>query len=187
MKRLFLSLAVLLSLTAFADQAHAQFGPGFVSTTINLRAGPGQNYPAFVRIGAHQPVQVYGCLDGYNWCDVGYGGTRGWVHSRYLVLQQYNEPVISYGPQVGVPIIIFNQDTYWDRYYRDRPFYRSWYAAHPRPVVIERREVIHDRPVVVRRDHIVHEGEDARGYDHHDNGNHYGWEHGERSQGRYRR
>ena len=50
---------------------------------------------------------------------------RGWVAGNELAYfyQQRYVPVVEYGPRIGLPIVVFSFDTYWDRYYRGRPFY----------------------------------------------------------------
>ncbi|GLK83458.1 SH3 domain-containing protein [Ancylobacter defluvii] len=125
MKRLLAALGGLIALTGVAS---AQTG-GFVTTNVNLRAGPGTDYPAVVVLGTGTPLTIFGCLDSYSWCDVDWRGYRGWVAAAYLEYDYRGRRVEfpSYAPMIGVPIIGFSVDNYWGRYYRDRPWYGDRY------------------------------------------------------------
>lgn len=105
-------------------QAMAQY-EAYTRVDLNLRVGPAMDYGVIDVIPYDDPVNVLGCLDGINWCDVEWYGLRGWVAASYLV-----QPGTSvYLPQVyttiGLPIISFSFNTYHDRHYRDRPWYRE--------------------------------------------------------------
>ena len=130
-------LAPLLGvfLLAFSFAASAQ--DAFTTQTVNVRAGPDTSYPAVAVLGTGAPVHVMGCLDDWSWCDVIFGDNRGWVYSPYLsyVYQGYRVPFYSYAPAFGIPIISFSVGSYWDRYYRGRPWYgRRDYWEHRQPV-----------------------------------------------------
>lgn len=125
MKRL---LAAVGGLIALAGAASAQT-PGYVTTNVNLRAGPDTSYPAVAVLGAGSPLDIFGCLDAYTWCDVDWQGYRGWVAAQYLQYDYRGRRVglPDYAPMIGVPIIGFSVDNYWGRYYRDRPWYGDRY------------------------------------------------------------
>lgn len=109
-----------------------------VTTDLNIRTGPGVNYQDFGTIPAGGHVTVYGCANGYNWCDVGWSGTRGWVSSNFLAYRQggYDGSIGSIGISIGVPVIGFDPYVYHDRYYTRSPWYNERYI---------RREIRQDR------------------------------------------
>jgi uncharacterized protein YraI len=77
------------------------------------------------RIPDDARVNVHGCIRAYAWCDVSWRDARGWVQGSdlaYFYEQRY-VPIVEYGPRIGLPIIVFSVDTYWNRYYRSRPWY----------------------------------------------------------------
>ena len=116
--------ALLAPLQAFAD-------PGYATTAVNLRAGPGTGYPAIVVVPRHASVNILGCLNGYSWCDVSWGAYRGWIAGDYLRARPHGRvtPLHRSPP----PVTTFNFNTYWDMLYRDRPFYRDrdrWRNGH---------------------------------------------------------
>jgi uncharacterized protein YraI len=123
----FLALAtaagVLLSATAWAQQA-------YTTRTANVRAGPDTDFPVVAQLAPGTPVYVDGCLSDYLWCDIDFGAGRGWINTR--ALQSYYGsrvvPLYGYGATLGLPIVTFSLFNYWDRYYRDRP----WYHDRPR-------------------------------------------------------
>ena len=87
-----------------------------------MRAGPDTSYPQVAFLGRGLQVDVVGCVEGWQWCDVVAGPNRGWVYAGYLSYSYYNQPtVISYGgPMLGIPLVSFSIGNYWDRYYRGR-------------------------------------------------------------------
>ena len=98
----------------------------------NMRAGPDTSYPPVTYVGPGMKVDVVGCVEGWQWCDVVAGPNRGWVYSGYLSYSYYDRPTLisSGGPTLGIPLISFSIGPYWDTYYRGRPFWNNrahWY------------------------------------------------------------
>ncbi len=127
MKRVLAGAAFLL--LALGGSAFAQ-QRGFVTTDVNLRAGPSTAYPVVVVLEGGTPLGIYGCLDDYSWCDVNWRGSRGWIAARYLEYDDGGRRVdfVPYAPSVGVPVVAFSFGDYWGRYYRGR----SWYSTYDR-------------------------------------------------------
>ena len=126
LKYAFFSIAALLSLKGYSKPSAAY--SGYSSVAVNLRAGPGREYPVVARITGGAEVNIMGCVGGWTWCDVAWGGTRGWVSGRYL-RDEDETGIVDYGPQVGIPIVTFQFGPYWDHYYRGRPFYGHWHGG----------------------------------------------------------
>jgi uncharacterized protein YraI len=112
------SLAVPSVAAAFA---------GFSTANVHLRAGPGIGYPSVTVIPYGAPLEIFGCLPDWSWCDCAWGGGRGWVSGSYLQAMYQAQPVYlpTYAPRIGVPVISFEFVTYWDRHYHGRPWYRD--------------------------------------------------------------
>ncbi len=89
------------------------------TTTVNIRGGPGTNYEVIGSVPGGDVVTVISCNSGYGWCDIDYGGQRGYVAGRYLTYATqgayYGRPFPSVGVYVGVPL-------FWNNY----PVYRPW-------------------------------------------------------------
>ncbi len=154
MKRLgwFVMAAVLLALPLAAQAAD-----GYVTGNVNLRAGPDVEYPLITTIPAGTRVAVQGCVQGWEWCDVIAYGNRGWVAGNFIQYDYQDQRVLlpAYGARIGIPIVSFVIGTYWDSYYRHRPFYRqrqTWYRRpvphRPPPRPIARPPVHRPRPPV---------------------------------------
>lgn len=111
--------ALVLPAAAMAAQ------PAFTTTDVNLRAGPGTDYPVVDTIPGGARLRIQGCIAGYNWCSVAWRGEYGWAQGDYLAaLYRGNRVVvIDEGPEIGLPIIGFDIGTYWGRHYRHRGFY----------------------------------------------------------------
>ncbi|TCU26250.1 SH3 domain-containing protein [Rhizobium laguerreae] len=126
MKNLFVKIAAA-GLRMLAP-AIAEAAEGYSTANVNMRAGPSTRYPAVAVIPAGSSIEIRGCLSDVNWCDVEFYGGRGWVSGQY-VQALYQQRRVYVGPQyyrpLGIPMIRFSVDNYWDRYYRNRDFYRE--------------------------------------------------------------
>jgi uncharacterized protein YraI len=92
---------------------------------VNMRAGPGTRFPVVTTIPQNRNVNVIGCDQNLDWCDVEWRGNRGWVFADYLTVsdQRRSGPLAEIGRLLSVPFAAFNPDNYWDQHYRDRPWY----------------------------------------------------------------
>src|SRR5216110_1136732 len=125
---LFIAAAVLLMPTA------ALAAPGIVTTTVSLRAGPGEGFPTVDRIPGGDRVNIHGCLRGTAWCDVSWSDDRGWVSSQYLEYLYRNRYVYlpDYVDEIDVPVVSFALTSYWSSYYAGRPWYqrRAYWSGY---------------------------------------------------------
>jgi len=128
---------LFLASLALAAPTLAQAAAGFVTGNVNLRAGPDSEYPAITVVPMGTSVDIQGCTEGWEWCDVITMGARGWVAGTYIQYQYQNQPVVvqEYGANIGIPIVTFVIGTYWDSYYRNRPFYRQRNVWYHRPII----------------------------------------------------
>jgi uncharacterized protein YraI len=142
-----LAVAIVLPGSALAASI------AYTTSDLNIRTGPSAAYQRFRTIPAGGQVTVYGCLSGYNWCDVSWAGERGWVSGTYLAYggsRYARRPIPSIGLSIGLPVITFSPEVYHRRHYVGRSWYRDRYLGpHRRP--FDRRD---HRDV--RRDH--HDG-----------------------------
>ena len=137
MKRLNFGLvAVVAGLVVAPNLASAL--SAITTESTNLRAGPAFDFPVVDRIPSDVRVNVNGCVRGYRWCDVSWRDARGWMQGDELAYldQGRRVAIVEYGPRIGFPIIAYSVDTYWDRYYRGRPWYGE--RARWRSVWLER-------------------------------------------------
>src|ERR1700730_2525469 len=100
-KLLTFGLASVLLVVPFAASAQE----AYTTRSVNVRAGPDTSYPVVGSLGAGAPVEVFGCIDDWSWCDVGFGYDRGWVYAPYLnyVYQGRRVPFYTYAPTFGIP------------------------------------------------------------------------------------
>jgi uncharacterized protein YraI len=122
-------LFLMLPIPAFAQIA-------FTTQPVNIRAGPDRAFPLVSWLPGGASVNVVGCIDGWRWCDVIAGRSRGWVYARFLSFSFQNQmvPVMTGGARLGLPLITFSVGPYWDRHFRGRPWYSSrsqWMGWHP--------------------------------------------------------
>jgi uncharacterized protein YraI len=118
------ALTGVLALVA-PDPGFAARPNGYPVTTVNLRAGPGTDYPVIVTVPSRAPITILGCLPDYAWCDSVFDGNRGWMRSIYLsgFYQGNYYSLREYAPRLGYRVVSFDIDGYWDSNYRQRPFY----------------------------------------------------------------
>jgi len=106
--------------TALADNA-------LTTESADLYAGPDDAYPIVAQLDSNMPIQVMGCLDDWSWCDVVAEGTRGWMYAPDITYAYEGGyvPLYTYAPSLGIAVVPFSVDLYWDRYYHGRPWYRE--------------------------------------------------------------
>jgi uncharacterized protein YraI len=125
-----IAAALLLPLSAWAQFA-------VTTQAVNVRAGPDRGFPLVTWLPAGTAVNVWGCIQGWRWCDVGTGFNRGWVYARFLSMTHRNQPtvIINGGPWLGVPIVSFSVGSYWGLHYQNRPWWdqRNDWARQPHP------------------------------------------------------
>jgi uncharacterized protein YraI len=129
MIRPILGLAIAVAGVAVAPQLALAL-PAVTTEPTNLRAGPAFDFPVVDRIPADARVNVLGCVRGFRWCDVSWRDARGWVPGNELAYLDGGRRVtiVDYGPRIGLPVVFFSFDTYWDRHYRGR----TWYGERAR-------------------------------------------------------
>lgn len=131
------TLALAAAVLPVAAEAH----PAYVTDPVPLHAGPGPDYPQVSLLLAGTEIEVTGCLQGHQWCDViTPHGLRGWVWSGTLSVWWSGEPLplIQYGPSFGIPVVSFIIGDYWFHHYRDRPWYGDRHHWRPAPPAIHR-------------------------------------------------
>ena len=79
---------------AMTWSAAAAAAPGVATGNVNMRTGPGTNYSTITTIPAGAPVEVLQCT---SWCELVYGGTRGWASANYI------DAAVAYAPRVVAP------------------------------------------------------------------------------------
>lgn len=134
-------LPIVVAGASLAVAAAAEAQQAYVSARTNLRAGPDRGYPAVAWLGSGTSVYVHGCVRGYYWCDVSSGPVRGWANARHLqyYYQSHRVPIYGVGARYGLPVVGFAVGSYWDSYYRDRPWYGDrhrwdgWRPGHAVP------------------------------------------------------
>ena len=126
--RPFSNLLLALVVAVLATPAAAQEEPnGYPITDVNLRAGPGTEYPVLVTVPTDAPITILGCLEDYTWCDTIFEENRGWMSSIYLAGYYDGEYYLlsDYAPDLGYQAVTFDRAAYWDSYYQDQPFYND--------------------------------------------------------------
>lgn len=126
-----LSLLALIGLSSSSQAEEA-----YTVRSGLMRAGPDYDYPEIRRISRDRIIDVFGCTRDFEWCDVEYDGDRGWFPADNIEFdyEGRREALIDVAPLLGLMILEFSIDDYWDRYYYDRPWYRhrdDWHDRHP--------------------------------------------------------
>jgi uncharacterized protein YraI len=87
------SLAALLGAAVVTTPALAVVMAFSPTGNLNVRSGPGFQYPVVNKIAANVPVEITGCVSDYSWCGVALpGGVTGWASAPYLVTKATGQP-----------------------------------------------------------------------------------------------
>jgi uncharacterized protein YraI len=98
----------LALLTAAIAAPAAAATIGTATTALNIRSGPGPQFPVIGAIAARSQAVINGCIQGSLWCQIDLGGMQGWVYSQYLITSVAGAPpvVVSRQP-AGVPVVTY--------------------------------------------------------------------------------
>lgn len=114
--RLSLTMIAVI-LTALPAAAQSRPAIAYTTANLNMRAGPGTNYPVIITVPRGGGVTIFGCTPDYKWCDAAFTNAKGWVSGKYLNYGgdggYYGQPIPNSGVYIGVP-----------RYQRNYPDYR---------------------------------------------------------------
>ena len=94
--------AALMASPASAVTAYSPTGH------LNVRSGPGFQYPVVAQMAPNEPAAVTGCISNYTWCGVAIGGVTGWASAEYLVTDaggKLTNLQVS-GAQLGITIVL---------------------------------------------------------------------------------
>lgn len=84
------------------------------TTDLNIRSGPGPQYPVIGTIAGNDTTTVTGCLQNSKWCQVRYEGKTGWSYSQYLAggFGGEEQVVISQAPSTAaIPVVDYDAGT----------------------------------------------------------------------------
>jgi uncharacterized protein YraI len=108
-KKSWLFAAALLAASSLSTAALAAMQTTAL-TDLNIRSGPGPEYPVIGLIRAQEPVTMIGCIEGSLWCQITHRGKDGWAYSQYLATQSASgtRVIISERrPEVVVPSVTY--------------------------------------------------------------------------------
>ena len=120
-----IAFCLATAVLAVPSAANAQQVRAQVTTDLNQRAGPSTRFPVIATAPEGSAITLFGCISDLSWCDGAYLGYRGWFSARYLHIpyRSTNLTVASYMRYAYLPTVSFVIGSYWERYYRERPFY----------------------------------------------------------------
>jgi uncharacterized protein YraI len=80
---------------------------GYSTSHLNLRTGPGTQYPIAGVMETNVRSEITGCLADYSWCAVNVAGLSGWASAEYLVVDEGGSilQVDEQGAATGIPVV----------------------------------------------------------------------------------
>jgi uncharacterized protein YraI len=125
------SAALLLSAGAAAA------APATVQTDLNVRSGPGTQYPVVGSVQSGESVDVAGCTG--RWCQISFGGGTGYANQNYLAMAGGGPGYAAVAPGYADPGYVYDDtpgyaynDYYYDDYGPSVGFYVSPGFRHHR-------------------------------------------------------
>ncbi len=102
---IFVALAV--GTTAILAAGPALAVSGYSTAHLNLRAGPGTQYPIVGVMEYNVRSQITGCIADYSWCAITVAGLNGWASAEYLVVDEGGSilEVDEQGAATGIPVV----------------------------------------------------------------------------------
>lgn len=132
MKTRLLMSAAICGVMAFAGAAAAQQAV-HADADLQLRSGPGPDYPVVGFLPLDAEAWVEGCLEDAPWCLVTTGDTEGWALSDFLVEDMAGMPVVIYEGAAG-------------GFFEPEPRARTYVMEHPvDPIYLDGEIVVGER------------------------------------------
>jgi uncharacterized protein YraI len=150
MKTKYFTLAIATaSLISITLPSTTRAAEAYSISNLNLRAGPGGDYPIVGSISRGQSLDLLGCIDKLSWCEVeAWGQERGWVSANFIETSyKDHRKGIRETYDLGViQIVTFSLDDYWGKNYRDRDFYKSRKNYYPASRPLEPQQQVSHPP-----------------------------------------
>jgi len=98
---------------AFLLSSGGAFAQSMVTATsdLNVRAGPGPQYPVVGMIGVDTQADLEGCEEASKWCLVSVDGMQGWAYSDYLIAEYQGRDMVvtERVPEAGIPVATYER------------------------------------------------------------------------------
>lgn len=101
MKAKIFSAVAIAALLGVAGTASAR-DVVVASADLDVRAGPGRDYPVLGVVGTDREATLLGCDSASEWCEIESGAVSGWVDSEFLVAEGGGDVYINEGPVDGL-------------------------------------------------------------------------------------
>ncbi|WP_028001124.1 DUF1236 domain-containing protein [Sinorhizobium arboris] len=100
------------AILAAIPSAHAEMSATTL-TDLNVRAGPGPQYPAVGVATRGSAAVLDGCIEGSNWCRIDVNGLRGWAYARYLATDMGGTTAViqERRAELSVPTVTYEGET----------------------------------------------------------------------------
>lgn len=97
------SVVAGLSLSGEALAAKA-----YATAHLNIRSGPGEQFPIVGEMRWNSHGEVSGCTADYEWCHISTANGVGWAAAHYLIenTARGTETLEKFGAQSGIPVVI---------------------------------------------------------------------------------
>jgi len=98
-----MKMALLVGTALALSAGHAVADPALATSDVNMRGGPGTQYPVVGRIPGGSTVEAVNCTAG--WCEAQFGGRSGYVNQSYLDFGGDAQPAppVQVRPDLGGP------------------------------------------------------------------------------------
>lgn len=130
-----LAALAILGLSSATTKAE----PAVLTYDLNLRYGPGLEYPVILTMEYGSVVEVEQCYND-EWCEIQYGEYYGYAHSNYMDFAAYAPGYIAPPRVVAVPRYYYNPYTRYYRDYKQPRRAKRYNYAPPRAVKQKRRK-----------------------------------------------
>jgi uncharacterized protein YraI len=100
-------IAVAAAVVSLLSAGPAFAISGYSTAHLNLRAGPGTQYPIVGVMEYNVRSQITGCIADYSWCAITVAGLNGWASAEYLVVDEGGSilQVDEQGAATGIPVV----------------------------------------------------------------------------------